>query len=166
MYNTSVPPVVAALSLLALSAGLVCGQSQTNAMVRVLEVKASDALKTQAEKNELAAKLMSIVESLENNINQGVDDSHKFTTLTRHLKSTVQEQALSGNEPLLGAQYILETTVTRFEYDRTNIPIVETGQVAAQCTIRLSGRAEFKKPNGPTSSANFEVSTNFSEAAA
>lgn len=151
------------ISALALSTGIAFGESQTNELVRVLEVKASDAVQKQAEKDGKAAKLTNVLESLENNINQGVGDTHKFTTLSRHLKPGLGEQSLSGNESLLGAKYILETTVTGFEYDRTDVPNGETGQVAATCTIRLSGKAEFKKPNGLKSNANFEVSTNFGE---
>jgi hypothetical protein len=153
-------PVVATFSLLALSIGLALGQSQTNEMVRVLEVKASDAVKNQAEADGKGAKLTSVLESLEDNINQGIDDTHKFTTLSRNLKSGQVEGALSGDQSLLAAKYILETTVTGFEYDRTDIPNTETGLVTAQCAIRLSGNVEFKKPNGLKSNANFEVSTN------
>ena len=156
-------PVVTAFSLLALSAGLALGQSQTNETLRVLEVKASDALKKQYETDVKAAKLTGVLDGIEKNVCEGIDDTHKFTVLSRFLKSAGGEQALSGDYTLLAAKYVLDTTVTEFEYDRTDVPISETGQVAAQCTIRLSGKAEFKKPNGLTANANFEVSTNFSE---
>jgi hypothetical protein len=101
------------------------------------------------------------LESLENNINQSFDNTHKFSTLSRHLNSGGGERALSGDESLLVAKYILETTVTDFQYDRTDTPIPGNGiQVSATCSVHLSGSAEFKKPNGSKINANFEVATN------
>lgn len=153
-------PIVATFSLVVLSTGLAFGESQTNEMVRVLEVKATEAIINQAEADGKAAKLTSVLAALEDNINQGVDASGKYSTLSRVLKPGLQEAALGGDQSLLAAKYVLETTVTGFEYDRTDIPNDETGQVTAQCAIRLSGKVEFKKPNGLKSNANFEVSTN------
>jgi hypothetical protein len=153
-------PVAATFSLLALSTGLALGQAQTNDTVRVLHVKADAGCKNQAEADGNGAKLTTVLVLLENNINQGIDNTHKFIHVSVNLGDGGDERALTGNQDLLAAKYILTTSITEFKYDKTSTPNAETGIPSTQCTIHLSGSAEFKKPDGLTASANFEVSTN------
>ena len=165
MHKNIFQPVVATFVMLALSTGIALGQAQTNETVRVLEVKADAGCKNQADADGNAAKLTKVLGLLENNINQGIDNTHKFTHLSQKPGEAGGESVLTGNYNLLAAKYVLTTSVTEFKYDKSETSIDGNGiQVAAQCTIHLSGSAEFKKPDGLTANANFEVSTNDSVA--
>lgn len=162
MYKHLIHPVVATLGVLALSVGLALGQSGKKETLRVSEIKATDAVKAKATKDEKTPELNQVLQSLYASINESFRRTAKFDVKSgENLKAAIQEQALNGAVPLTGANYVIVATVDGFDDARVKGVSGETGQTAATRSIHLTGTAEILKTTGDIlASAPFDVRTN------